>query len=62
MSDFETEYRTKHKRLSFLKSGIRIGAGLAGFIFMPYSLTLTVFAFIFLYTAAEFVGIWEEMI
>lgn len=62
MSDFETEYRTKHKRLSFVKSGIRIGAGLFSFIVWPASLHLALVVFVLGYTVAEFVGVWEEMI
>jgi hypothetical protein len=62
MRDFETKYQTVHKRLSVVKSAIRIGACIV-VLFVPLgSLEANVAVLAIGLLAAEILGIAEEMI
>ena len=63
MESFEDKYQKKHKRLSFIKSGIRIGAcGIV--LFSPVASTPNVLVGVLAlgFLIAEVIGIAEEMI
>lgn len=52
----------KHQTISFIKSGLRILAGLTMWFGMPtITLVMCMVAAGFLLTMAEIVGIWEEI-
>lgn len=63
MSDFEERYQQKHKAISMVKSGIRVGTCLAA---AGTSLFGTAGGAVFVlalgFMVAEFLGVWEEMI
>lgn len=61
MSEFEQKYRDWHTKISYLKSGIRLGAGLAAMIlaYNPYTAILVLSAGLVI---AEVFGVVEEII
>jgi hypothetical protein len=62
MDSFEEKYQKVHKRLSFIKSGIRIAA-CALVLFLPGASVFGLIGILALgFMIAEFIGILEEMI
>ena len=63
MESFEQKYQKKHKRLSFIKSGVRIAA-CAFVLFMPAATapSILIGALALGFLVAEWIGIAEEMI
>jgi hypothetical protein len=59
--DFETNYRTKHKTISIVKSGIRIAGCLIAALFLP-NVYWAIVAIGLSFAVAEVLGIAEEMI
>lgn len=61
MSEFEQKYREWHTKISYLKSGIRFGAGLAGMVLAwdPYTAILVLSAGLVI---AEIFGVLEEIL
>lgn len=64
MSDFEERYQKKHKSISFLKSGMRIGGAGASLIMLLVGIeaVAAMAGFFVSVIFAEVLGIWEEMI
>ena len=60
MESFEDKYQKKHKRLSFIKSGIRIVACVSALFSTDIVLAVGFLSLGF--AVAEIVGIFEEMI
>lgn len=56
---FEDSYRTWHQKISFAKSGVRLGASAIALYFMSDA-TVAVFALALGFGIAEILGILEE--